>query len=114
MAALSLGTEGIVAQLYAIFRQGLLKAGLGDDSLSFFNIHISCDDLHAATLEEILLFYAYNEIQLDYARTAMLRILDLRDYFFKCIYQNILNKRLDGLTSRISTCPKEFIPHEIL
>ena len=39
-AFLSLGTEGVVARLYQTMVIGLRKAGIPDDELEFFNIHI--------------------------------------------------------------------------
>ena len=53
-AFLSLGTEAIVARMYEIFVQGLLKAGIAEEHLRFFRIHMACDDAHAATLSEIV------------------------------------------------------------
>src|SRR4030095_1024174 len=57
-AFLSLGTEGIVARMYSIFVEGLQKAGIDDDKLEFFHIHMECDDDHALTLEKIMLSYS--------------------------------------------------------
>src|SRR5689334_18430516 len=38
-AFLSLGTEGIVAKMYSVFVEGMVKAGIDDGKLEFFHIH---------------------------------------------------------------------------
>ena len=48
-AWLSLGTESIVSKMYQILVEGMLQAGLLNEELEFFHIHIGCDDEHAAT-----------------------------------------------------------------
>ncbi|MEO7735696.1 MAG: iron-containing redox enzyme family protein, partial [Kofleriaceae bacterium] len=57
-AFLSLGTEGIVARMYQSMRTGLRLSGIPDGELEFFDIHIACDDAHAATLEDLMVSYA--------------------------------------------------------
>lgn len=104
-AALSLGTEGIVATLYTIFRKGLMAVGCHDTELEFFNIHIACDDNHAETLEEMLIYFIQEDTDLDLASQSMQRALDMRNQFFHQIYKGILNRRLIKLTEEISNCP---------
>jgi len=70
-AALSLGTEGLVPRLYAIFLEALRNAGVREEHLEFFRIHIGCDDGHAATLESLLLSYAGEHAWFETARQGM-------------------------------------------
>lgn len=100
MAMLSFATEGIVARLYTIFKKGLLKAGLTEQEVTFFNIHIECDDDHAQTLEEMALSYSKEEGWLKKCEQAIITTLNLREQFFSNIYKSL---QLNNLTSLIAT-----------
>lgn len=105
-AVLSLGTEGIVSTLYAVFKKGLLAAGLTDSDLIFFNIHIACDDAHAATLEEIVLSYAHERHWFERCKAAMLQALDARHQFFLHIHQTLLLRRVQPLIESTAYAPR--------
>ena len=100
-AFLSLGTEAIVPQMYSIFVEGLKKAGISDGDLSFFHLHMACDDAHAATLEEIMVSYAAQPAWFETCLGAMNHALVLRTQFFENIAGALRRSRLDELTSRI-------------
>lgn len=102
-AALSLGTEGIVSRMYSIFRAGLLAAGLKAEELQFFNIHIECDDEHAATIQEIMLLYVNEKHWLERCKQAMIKVLDLRHQFFNQIYDVMIRRRINPLIANITT-----------
>ena len=102
-AILSFGTESIILRLYSIFRLGLLQIGFNDDSLKFFNLHIKCDDEHAAVIEEIVLSYASQEDWFDICSRSICRALDVRDLFFQKIYDSLSSIKLNQLISKI-TC----------
>jgi len=108
-AALSLGTEGIVSQLYQFFRKGLIQAGLKEETLKFFDIHIACDDDHALTLEEILASYSHEQNWFERSKSAIARVLDLRDKFLSQLYHNLKLKSLDKLILRASHLPEKNI-----
>jgi len=85
-AFLALGTEGIVARMYRILVDGMLKIGIPEEELGFFNLHIMCDDEHAATLLEMMVasrerpdWRAVCERAIDDALTA-------RADFFEVLY----------------------------
>jgi pyrroloquinoline quinone (PQQ) biosynthesis protein C/mannose-6-phosphate isomerase-like protein (cupin superfamily) len=109
-AFLSLGTEGIVPRMYRIFMTGLRRAGLAEDELAFFQLHVECDDDHAATLEQMMLSYAGDARWFETCRRAMLCALDLRTTFFEHCAGALERRRLDGLVTRInaetSLCPR--------
>jgi pyrroloquinoline quinone (PQQ) biosynthesis protein C/mannose-6-phosphate isomerase-like protein (cupin superfamily) len=100
-AFLSLGTEGIVARMYETMLAGLRKAGIPDDELEFFHIHISCDDDHAETLENMMTSYANDPGWFDACTTAMTRALDLRAEFFSNIFDALQQRRLTEMVSRV-------------
>jgi pyrroloquinoline quinone (PQQ) biosynthesis protein C/quercetin dioxygenase-like cupin family protein len=100
-AALSLGTEGIVARMYDIMLVGLRKAGIPEDELEFFHIHISCDDSHAETLEHMMRSYADDPGWFDTCLAAMTRALDLRAEFFANIFNALQQRRLAAIVSRM-------------
>lgn len=100
-AVLSFGTEGIVARLYKILKSGLLKCGMIESDLTFFNIHIECDDDHAVTLQELCLSFKNEKNWLEQAENAMISALDLRDNFFSEIYQGLQRRKFEKLISRI-------------
>lgn len=106
-AVLSLGTEGIVSTLYTFFRTGLLAAGFKNSELRFFNIHIECDDAHAATLEEIVLYYAHEKNWFERCKQAMLTALDLRQKFFNDIYSEILKRNIQSLLETAAYHPSK-------
>jgi mannose-6-phosphate isomerase-like protein (cupin superfamily)/pyrroloquinoline quinone (PQQ) biosynthesis protein C len=96
-AFLSLGTEGIVGRMYGVFLDGLLRAGVTEEHTTFFRIHIACDDVHAETLEQIMLRYASMPDWIGVCRRAMEHALTLRRHFFEQIYEAIVARRMAGL-----------------
>jgi pyrroloquinoline quinone (PQQ) biosynthesis protein C/quercetin dioxygenase-like cupin family protein len=101
VAFLSLGTEGIVARMYRIMLTGLRSAGTPDNELEFFHIHISCDDEHARTLEDMMTSYASEPHWFDTCLAAMTRALDLRAEFFANIFAALQHRRLSAIVSRM-------------
>jgi len=100
-AFLSLGTEGIVAQLYGIMLTGLRSAGIPDHELEFFHIHIACDDDHAKTLENMMTSYADESGWFDTCLAAMTRALDLRAEFFANVFDALQHRRVIAIASRM-------------
>ena len=100
-AFLSLGTEGIVAKLYEIMLVGLRQAGIPDDELEFFHIHVACDDDHAETLERMMTSYASEPGWFDACNAAMQAALDLRTEFFANIFEALHRRRLDAMVDRM-------------
>lgn len=100
-AFLSLGTEGIVARMYAIFVDGMGKAGIDDEKLEFFHLHMECDDEHAVTLEEMMLSYSDQPEWYNSCARAMDWALTLRGRFFENLYEGLHQRRLKGLVDRI-------------
>ena len=93
-AFLSLGTEGIVARMYQIMVKGLTKAGIPSEELEFFHIHISCDDEHAVTLENMMASYANEPGWYDTCLAAMDHALQLRNEFFSSLFDSLQKNRL--------------------
>jgi len=104
-AVLSFATEGIVPRLYKIFKQGLLAAGLKNSDLTFFTIHIACDDDHALTLEEMALSYMDEPMWFERCKEAINKALDLRNSFFENIFQSLQRNKLNQLIDTISHLP---------
>jgi pyrroloquinoline quinone (PQQ) biosynthesis protein C/quercetin dioxygenase-like cupin family protein len=102
-AFFSLGTEGIVARMYGIFTEGLIKAGIDDLHLEFFRIHMECDDEHAATLEEMMLSYSNTSDWYNTCLDAMNHALDLRLCFFNNLYDAIQIRRIKGVLEKIQS-----------
>ncbi len=88
-AFLSLGTEAIVPRMYGIFVRGMRTAGIPEEHLRFFRIHMACDDAHAATLEEIVLHYATQPGWYDRCRAAVDHALTLRTQFFESLFDRL-------------------------
>lgn len=93
-AILAFATEAIVPRLYQVFKKALLGVGLTENELLFFNIHIECDDAHAATLEAMALSYLDRPFSLERCQHAIRHALDLRDQFFSELYQAMIDRRL--------------------
>jgi quercetin dioxygenase-like cupin family protein/pyrroloquinoline quinone (PQQ) biosynthesis protein C len=100
-ALLSLGTEGIVARMYQIMRTGLGRAGIADPELEFFDLHIACDDAHAATLENLMKSYADQPGWFATCAAALGVALDLRAEFFDHIFDALRHRRLDPMLARM-------------
>jgi quercetin dioxygenase-like cupin family protein/pyrroloquinoline quinone (PQQ) biosynthesis protein C len=100
-ASLSLGTESIVPRMYVIMRSGLRRAGIPDGELEFFDIHIACDDAHAATLENMMVSYAHQPGWFDACAAAANHALALRAEFFDNIFEALRNRRLAPLLQRV-------------
>jgi pyrroloquinoline quinone (PQQ) biosynthesis protein C/mannose-6-phosphate isomerase-like protein (cupin superfamily) len=108
-AFLSLGVEGIVPRLYLCFVEGLLAAGVPEEQLHFFRMHIACDDAHAAILEQIATSYADDPDWFDVCRKSMVLALTLREQFFEDLYGALQQARvgdiLDTIQARESLAP---------
>jgi quercetin dioxygenase-like cupin family protein/pyrroloquinoline quinone (PQQ) biosynthesis protein C len=100
-AFLSLGTEGIVSRMYQTMLVGLRAAVIPEDQLEFFHLHISCDDDHAITLENMMASYANEPGWFDACVAAMNRALELRDEFFRNIFDALHARRLDPILARM-------------
>lgn len=100
-AFLALGTEGIVPRLYRALLEGLRKAGVAEQEMEFFRIHIECDDAHADTLERIMKSHASTPGWFDVCRSAMTRALDLRARFFEQLFDAIEAQRVRGVLDNI-------------
>jgi pyrroloquinoline quinone (PQQ) biosynthesis protein C len=97
-AFLAVGTEGIVPRVYEIMRSGLRQAGIPDNELEFFDIHIACDDAHAVTLEHMMISYADRPGWFEACAGALQRALDLRTEFF--------DRMFDALTAARCACSR--------
>ncbi|MFT3697775.1 MAG: iron-containing redox enzyme family protein [Kofleriaceae bacterium] len=102
-AFLSLGTEGIVARLYEIMLKGLRAAGLPDEELEFFHIHIGCDDEHAVTLENMMASYADQPGWFDACWRACDQALTLRNEFFTSIFNALEVMRIKPVLERMQS-----------
>jgi len=100
-AFLAIGTEGIVSRMYEIMRSGLVRAGIGESELEFFDIHIACDDEHAVTLENMMMSYASQPGWFDACAGAMRRALDLRMEFFDSLFEDLQRARVRPIVSRM-------------
>ncbi len=98
---LSLGTEGIVSRMYTIMVEGMLKAGISEEFLHFFRIHIGCDDEHAETLEDMMLSYMHTPDWYNTCLSSMNYALSLRHRFFESLYDALQARKLQGVMSRI-------------
>lgn len=104
-AILAFGTEGIVARLYNIFRDGLFHVNLKEKDIEFFTIHIECDDDHAYTLAEQCLSYGNEQHWFERCESAINRALDLRDKFFHQLYDSLQMRKIASLIETIKVCP---------
>jgi quercetin dioxygenase-like cupin family protein/pyrroloquinoline quinone (PQQ) biosynthesis protein C len=110
-AFLALGTEGIVARMYQVMRTGLVKAGIPESELEFFDIHIACDDAHAATLENLMTSYAGRPGWFDACATALDRALELRTEFFDNLCDAQQRSRLESMLGRMQN--RESLAREV-
>jgi quercetin dioxygenase-like cupin family protein/pyrroloquinoline quinone (PQQ) biosynthesis protein C len=117
-AFLSLGTEGIVPRMYAVFLDGLRKAGVVEEHLAFFRIHMECDDAHAETLEHIMASYATMPDWLAVCQQAMDYALNLRARFFEHLFEAVEARRVRKILGHIqraaALAPEEPEPSAIL
>jgi quercetin dioxygenase-like cupin family protein/pyrroloquinoline quinone (PQQ) biosynthesis protein C len=100
-AFLSLGTEGAISRLYGYFCEGLLKAGIPEEQLLFFRLHMECDDEHAITLTELMRSFSDEPGWLEQCRTAIDRALNIRRQFLDEALDFVLQRRLQGLLDRV-------------
>jgi quercetin dioxygenase-like cupin family protein/pyrroloquinoline quinone (PQQ) biosynthesis protein C len=100
-AFLALGTETTVPRLYGIFRDGLTGAGLAEQQLRFFTLHIDCDDDHAATLLDMMLSFSGDPGWEQQVGQGMRCALGLRLAFFDNLFEAIGRRRLQALVDGI-------------
>gem|GEM_PF-1108717 len=100
-AFLSLGTEGIVPRMYQIMRTGLRKAGIPDDELEFFDLHIACDDEHAETLQNLMTSYAAQPGWFEACAVGLRAALDLRTELFDNLFDALHHQRLEPMLARM-------------
>jgi len=112
-AILSYATEGIVSRLYSVFKEGLLKSGLAEEDLLFFNLHINCDDGHAASLEEIVSWYKDEYLWDEKCSSAIIKAMDLRNLFFQHIYNGLVMRKCNEVQSLIGEIQKHRQPESV-
>jgi pyrroloquinoline quinone (PQQ) biosynthesis protein C/mannose-6-phosphate isomerase-like protein (cupin superfamily) len=100
-AFLSLGTEAIVSRLYGMMVAGLQQAGVPQEHLQFFHIHMECDDEHAETLEQMMVSYSSVPGWYETCLHALNYALHLRERFFEKLYDHLQVRRLSPLLARI-------------
>jgi quercetin dioxygenase-like cupin family protein/pyrroloquinoline quinone (PQQ) biosynthesis protein C len=100
-AFLSLGTEGAISRLYGYFCEGLLKAGIPEEQLLFFRLHMECDDEHAITLAELMRSYSDTPGWFDQCKEAINHALNIRRQFLDDVLDFVLQSRLQGLLGRL-------------
>jgi len=108
-AFLSLGTEGIVARMYGILLEGLIKAGIEEEHTAFFRLHMECDDEHAETLEKMMISYAGTPDWYNTCYRSMTYALSLRERFFDKLYEYLEIRRIrpiiDAIQNKVSLLP---------
>ncbi len=100
-AFLAIGTEGIVSRVYTIMRGGMMRAGIPESELEFFDLHIACDDAHAVTLEELMMSYAEQDGWFEACAAGLRRALDLRTAFFDQLFDALQSARLAPMLRRM-------------
>lgn len=100
-AFLSLGTEGAISRLYGYFCDGLLKAGIPEEQLLFFRLHMECDDEHAITLAELMRSYAHEPGWFDQCKAAINYALNIRKQFLDDVFEFVLQARVKTLLDRV-------------
>lgn len=100
-AFLSLGTEGAIARLYGYFCEGLLKAGVPEEQLIFFRLHMECDDEHSITLMELTNSFAEEPGWFEQCKAAIDQALNIRRQFLDDVMDFVLQTRLQGLLGRV-------------
>jgi len=110
-AFLSLGTESIVSRMYGVFVQGLEKAHVEPESLTFFHVHIAVDDDHAVTLEQMMASYANDPHWFEACARAANHALELRQRFFEDLFHSLQFRRvqdkLERVQNHVSLAPAE-------
>lgn len=100
-AFLSFGTEGAIARLYGYFCEGMLKAGIPEEQLHFFRLHMECDDEHAITLAEMTRSYANEPGWFEQCKAAIDHALNLRQRFLDETLDFVLQNRVKGLLDHV-------------
>ena len=110
---LSLGTEGIVARMYGILVEGMLKAGINQNKLGFFELHMECDDEHAETLAEMMASYYNKPHWFDTCQRAMEKALAMRERLFNNLYDSLWLSDFEPIGNAISGKKSLFSPESI-
>jgi pyrroloquinoline quinone (PQQ) biosynthesis protein C/quercetin dioxygenase-like cupin family protein len=100
-AFLSLGTEGAISRLYGYFCEGLLKAGIPEEQLLFFRLHMECDDEHAITLAELMRSFSDEPGWFEQCKKALDDALNIRRQFLDDVFDFVLQARMQGLLDRV-------------
>lgn len=115
---LALGTEGIVSRMYQVLVDGMRAAGIPDQDLHFFHLHIGCDDQHAETLMLILEAKKSDPDWYERALRGMNDALEARRSFFEAIYTRLEERRyrpvIDRIRARQPLVPPGTPPSEFL
>jgi mannose-6-phosphate isomerase-like protein (cupin superfamily)/pyrroloquinoline quinone (PQQ) biosynthesis protein C len=110
-AFLSLGTEGIVPRLHAIFAEGLRKAGVDESDIALFTVHEGDKDESAVVLEQMMLSYAATPGWLETCFASMELALTLRERFFDSLFEGLRIRRLrhtlESIQGRASITPSD-------
>ncbi|GEK08854.1 iron-containing redox enzyme family protein [Pseudoalteromonas peptidolytica] len=106
-AFLGWGTEGVVANIYEYWFEGLKGLGVEEEALRYLSLHMECDDEHAEVIENIALSQCNDDVSshAQEIEAAINKALDLRDEYFRAIYQDITTAKIEPLVSAI--CGKQ-------
>lgn len=104
-AFLSMGTEGIVSRMYSILIKGMRAAGIADDDLRFFKLHVDCDDDHAEVLAEMMASYSDRQDWYNTCATAIDDALTLRGRFFDSLHERLWVRRLEPIAEDVRRGP---------
>lgn len=100
-AFLSLGTEGMVAKMYSIMIEGMVKAGIDTKELGFFHLHCECDDDHALTLAEMMASYADHPHWYSVCEKALDDALILRTRFFNNLVETLWLEGVEPIANSV-------------
>lgn len=88
LGAICLGAEALVPDVYSDIVAGFRARGVPDEQISFFLIHIECDDGHAETIRDIMVDVAVtDEQQINRMLAAGQTLVDARLRFFDDVQQ---------------------------
>jgi hypothetical protein len=85
LGALCLGAEAIVPHVYSQIVRGFESQGYTKEDLSFFYLHIGCDDEHALTMKSIIDREIITPIQKQALLCSAARVIHARARFFNSI-----------------------------
>lgn len=109
LGAIGPGHEWAIPQMFDAVIPGLRRAGLDEQEIHYFTLHVSQDEDHGRWLEEALLRYTYTTEAQALVRFGTMASLDARLQFWNGVQRAVIRYRQPRITRQDGPTPRTLV-----